>query len=94
MAKELVLFVLCCAVWGPYLSRHSVLFQCDNLGLVSAINIGYSKDKLVIHLLRFLWFFVAAFDIQVIAEHIAGVDNNFADMLPRNNVIQFLLSHQ
>ena len=35
------------------------------------------------HLLRCLWLFVAVYDIDLAAEHIAGVTNQVADMLSR-----------
>ena len=44
------------------------------------------------HLLRYLWFFVAVYDIKVCAEHIAGVSNCPADMLSRNYLTKFFLS--
>ena len=93
MAKELVPIVMSCAVWGPHLARSTTLFQCDNLSLVAAITKGSSKDQTVMHLLRSLWFFAATFDIHIVAEHIAGVNNFRADMLSRNNVPQFILSN-
>ena len=93
MAKELVPIVMSCAVWGPHFRKNTVLFQCDNLGLVAAITKGSSKDQTVMHLLRTLWFFIAVFDIHIVAEHITGVSNRRADMLSRNNVTQFLLTN-
>ena len=93
MAKELVPIVLSCAVWGPLFMKSTVLFQCDNLGLVAAITKGSSKDQTVMHLLRTLWFFVAIFDMHIVTEHITGVSNRRADMLSRNNVTQFLLTN-
>ena len=56
MAKELVPIVCSCAVWGPKLAQKPVLFQCDNLSLVTALNKGTCKDKLVMQLLRILTF--------------------------------------
>ena len=70
MAKELVPIILSCTVWGPYLTRRCVLFQCDNYILVVAINKGSAKDPFVMHLLRCLWLFVALYDIDIVAEHI------------------------
>ena len=60
MAKELVPIILSCAVWGRQLT--TILFQCDNTGVVAAVQKGSSKDDLVMHLLRCLWFFTAYFD--------------------------------
>ena len=48
---------LCCL--GPLLAKRSTIFQCDNHGLVQTINKGSSRDLMVKHLLRCLWFFTA-----------------------------------
>ena len=93
MAKELVPIVLGCAVWGPLLAKRSTVFQCDNHGLVQAINKGSSRDLMVMHLLRCLWFFTAFFDMQIMAIHIPGAENNSANMLSRNQATQFLRRH-
>ena len=71
---------------------HSVvLFQCDNISVVAAIKKGSSKDPLVMHLLRSLWFFVAYFDICLTVEHLAGCLNITADHLSRNNMQSFFV---
>ena len=54
IAKELMLIILSCGVWGSLFARHRILFQCDNYSIVAAINKGSSKDLLVMHLLRCL----------------------------------------
>ena len=81
------------SVWGLRLSKCRVLFQCDNLSLVSAIANGYSRDKGVMRLLRCMWFFVACFDLDLYVEHIAGVDNTTADQLSRNQLQSFFSHH-
>jgi len=93
MAKELVPVVLSFAVWGLSLVKQEVLLQCDNLSLVNAINKGSSKDPIVMHLLRCLWFFTAYFDIALTATHIPGADNTSADQLSRNNMMEFFLTN-
>ena len=93
MAKELVPILLSCIVWGPVLAKHRALFQCDNLSLVAAICKGSSKDKVVMHLLRCLWFFIAYFDIDLSVEHIPGTVNCTADQLSRNQMQSFFLLH-
>jgi predicted ATP-grasp superfamily ATP-dependent carboligase len=94
MAKELVLIVISCAVWGPLLSRKSVLFRCDNTGVVAAVKKGSAKEPLVMHLLRTLWFFVAHFDVSINIEHVPGMHNGVADTLSHNNTQQFFLLNQ
>jgi len=90
MAKELAPIVLSCAIWGPLLPRKILEFKCDNQGLVDAINKGSSKEPVVMHLLRCLWFFSAFFEITIRAAHIPGTLNTAADMLSRNQAAQFL----
>ena len=90
MARGLVPIILSCGVWGPYLTRQCILFQCNNYSLVAAINRVSSKHPLVMHLLRCLWLFVALYDIDMVAEHIAGATNQVADMLSINQSDQFL----
>ena len=92
MAKELVPVVLMVAVWGPLLYRQHVLLQCDNLGLVTSINKGSAKPKLVMHLLRCLWFFTAYYDIALTASHILGAVNTAADQLSRDYTSQFFIT--
>ena len=93
MAKELVPILLSAVTWGPQLARSITLFQCDNLSLVTAISKGSSREPKVMQLLRCLWFFVAFFDIELRAEHIAGSNNFVADHLSRNNMQSFFSLH-
>ena len=93
MAKELVPIVLSCAVWGPLILQKKLEFRCDNHSLVDSINKGSSKEPVVMHLLRCLWFFSAFFEVSVKASHIPGVANTAADMISRNRSIKFLSSH-
>ena len=93
MAKELVPIIFTCVTWGTMLRHHHINFQCDNEGLVAAINKGSSKDTLVMHLLRSLWFFVAHFDISIVATHLPGVMNTTADHLSRGNFTTALQSN-
>ena len=94
MAKELVPIVFTCIVWNPCLSKHHINFHCDNANLVIAINKGSSKDKLVMHLLRCLPFFVARFDIYITASYLPGAINVTANHLSRgrfNKLFKLLL---
>ena len=93
MAKELVLIVFSGAVWGPLFSKRSIKFHCDNRSLVDAINKGSSRDEMVMHLLRCLWFFTAIFNIKITTSHIPGVSNSSADMVPRNQAKDFLVAN-
>ena len=87
-AKELVPILLSAVTWGHQLAKRIVLFQCDNLSLVTTISKGSSRDPNVMQLLRCL-FFVAFFDMELRVEHIAGSDDYVADHLSRNNMQSF-----
>ena len=88
-AKELLPIVLSTAIWGPSLSTHKVLYQCDNSSVVAAINKGSARNTVVMHLLRSLWFFTSHYDIDLVCQHIAGVVNTAADHLFRYNNSSF-----
>ena len=72
MMKEFLPIVISCTVWGP--TQKSIEVQWDNTEAVSATNKGFSKDKIAIRLLHCLWFFVALFQIRIIATHIPDTD--------------------
>ena len=95
MAKEMVPIVLSCSVWGPLVTRNTVLFECDNSSVVAALSNGTAKDNTVMHLLRVLWFFIAHYDIELLPKHIPGVANCTADHLSRDKMqCFFLLIHR
>ena len=68
-SHEMFPIVLSCAVWGVRLVLQKVLFQCDNTGVVAAVKKGSSKEILVMHLLRSLWFFSTHYNIDISIEH-------------------------
>ena len=59
--KELVPIILSCAVWGLLLTKKTTVFQCDNRSVVDVMNKGSSKDAMVMHLLRCVWFLYCNF---------------------------------
>ena len=85
MVKELVPIIFTCTVWEPYLAKKHINFQRDNANLVISINKDSSKEKLVMHLLHSLTFFVAHFDIYLTA---SGIINVAADHLSRGSLGQ------
>ena len=92
MAKEMTPIILSCGVWGPYLSKLRVQFECDNTSVVAAIKKGSARDDTSMHLLRCLRFFVSHYDNDITIIHVAGVTNCTANHLSRhhNYVIVFL----
>ena len=84
-AKELVPIVLACAVWGEQWQGKTVLVWCDNQ-IITGLS---SKDPILMHLLRLLYFFLALHSIHLIAKHIPGINNVLADSLSRNSMQVF-----
>ena len=60
------------------------------MAVVEVVNNGYSKDKLLMHLIRCLFFISEHFKVQVEAVHCPGKDNIRADALSWNEVDRFL----
>ena len=88
--KELLPILLACVVWGKLWSGKIVRCHCDNMAVVEVLNNGYSRDKLLMHLLRCLFFISEYFKVQVEAVHRRGKDNIRADALSRNDLNRFL----
>ena len=88
-SKEMVPVVIAVALWGAAWQSSSVLVRSDNIAVVCAISSGAAKDPLLMHLLRCLHFFLARFDISLVAKHIAGVHNTAADALSRDKLVSF-----
>ncbi len=66
-----------------------VLVWSDNIAVVQIISGLSSKDPLLMHLLRLLYFFLAVHTIKLQAKHIPGVHNTVADALSRNQLSVF-----
>ena len=92
-AKELVPIAIACATWGHHWARSVVRANCDNEAVVSVINSGYTRDPLLSHLMRCVFFFSARHEFTLTAKHIPGRLNTLADALSRNNASHFLSSH-
>lgn len=88
-SKELVPITIAVAVWGRKLQGKAIQCKCDNAAVVLVINSGKSKDVLVIHLMRCLFFFQAVFSLSLHAVHLLGKLNIAADCLSRDNLLHF-----
>ena len=87
--KELVPVVIACAVWGKKWQGKSIQCVCDNAAVVAIVNSGSSKDALVMHLMRCLFFFQAVFSLSLHAVHLPGKSNVAADSLSRDKLPLF-----
>ena len=81
--------VLASMLWGPGWQGESIVVHCDNLAVVEVVNAGYSKDPLLMQMLRCLFFIIAHHNFSLRATHIQGRLNVGADA-----VIVFLAGTQ
>ena len=58
----------------------------NNEAVAVVINAGYSKDTQLMHLIRYLFFMLAAWDISLYSCHIRGALNTVADAISRDNI--------
>ena len=56
-----------------------MLVCCDNQAVVSMVNLGYSKDKDMMHLMRCLFLSGYTEGLELEGGHIPGVENVVAD---------------
>ena len=89
-AKELTPIVVAAAVWGCCWRGSRICCYCDNIAVVFALNKGSARDPQLMRLLRALFFFRATHDFSLSARHIAGICNEAADALSRNNISRFM----
>ena len=84
--QELLPIVMVCMIWGPWWANNRVVVHCDNQAAVCVVNVGYSRDKDMMHLMRCLFFIRAYWGIDLWAVHIPGEQNVAADAISRGNL--------
>lgn len=89
-SKELLPIIYALELWGRQWQGKQLECYCDNMAVVSVINSGRAKDKVLMHLLRCLFFVAARLHVRVHANHISGLRNVAADALSRNDLPRFL----
>lgn len=97
--KNLVLLVLFTIVlsvelWGEVFRNKKVHFNCDNMGVVMAINNISASSPLRVWLLRYLVLSCLRMNTFIYAAHIPGTTNKLADALSRFQWDEFLLWHR
>ena len=90
--KEMIPIIVATCIWGHSWSwsRSRVIARCDNAAVVAVLNSRYSKDKLLMQMLRCLFFIEAIHNFKIQGLHIPGSLNDLADDLSRNNLSNFL----
>ena len=88
--KELFAVVMAAAVWGAQWRARRIRGHCDNQAVTDMFRSRTSKEPHIMHLLRCLFFIEAKHQFTMSIVHIAGVDNDLADDLSRNQLPSFL----
>ena len=87
--KELYPIALACLLWGHLWSGKKLLFHCDNQAVVDIWASGTSRDPLIMHLVRSIFFSAATNHFTVLVTHIVGTNNSIADSLSRLQISRF-----
>ncbi len=85
--KELVPVVLAAVTWGRQWKGMVVLCQSDNEATVAVLNTCTSRDAQIMHLLRCLFFFEAAWEFSISAAYLPGQYN---DDISRGHTLSYL----
>jgi hypothetical protein len=88
--KEMYALAVAAATWATKLSSHRVIFHCDCQPAVQAWNKGSSQDNELCELIRTILFIASQNSFEMKVNHIAGVDNTFADLLSRGMVQDYM----
>ena len=83
ISKELFAVLLTCVLWKEYFARKRLVFNSDNITVVSEINHGHSKNKQRQHILREIWFISSYYHFELKARHVPGEANFMSDHLSR-----------
>ena len=54
--KKLLPILFSMVVWGKWWSGKRVECHCDNMAVVAVVNSGRAKDKIMMHMLRCMFF--------------------------------------
>ena len=80
---ELLTIMVALKLWGTLLCGQRIILQSDNANSVLAINSGRSRVLGMQLCLREIWFLAARNDVDLLAKHIPGLENSFANHLSR-----------
>ena len=81
--QELYPIALACLLLGHQWSGKMLLFHCDNQAVVDKWASGTSRNALIMHLVRSIFFSTATNHYTVLATHIVGTNNSIANSFSR-----------
>ena len=57
--------------------------MCDNIAMVEVLTFGRARDPIMAISARNIWLLVAMFNVNIVVNHISGLENTVADFLSR-----------
>jgi hypothetical protein len=87
--REMLALLVAATVWGRHWAGKNVLFHCDNMGVVGAVESGTSKCPQLMNLIRKLFFIAARHQFDFKTVYVSTTDNNLADALSRMDMPRF-----
>lgn len=86
---ELLAIVVAVFSWGEAWKNKQLVLYTDNLAIVHVWSSGSCRCPNIMHLVRFLFFYTAEHNINLLVRHIKGQHNTYADLLSRLQVQHF-----
>lgn len=86
---ETIPIALAIFLWYERLQRKRIIFNIDNLAVVSVLNSKSSKNSRVMSLVRYIVYWSMLGSFQIKAVHIASVNNCIADAISRGQFQRF-----
>ena len=80
---ELLTVLVALKLWGNNLVNKRIKIFCDNESSVWIINLGKSRDPIMLAIIREISSICTGFNCQIRAVHLKGVDNRQSDLLSR-----------
>ena len=78
---EALPIVIALRLWGHLWRGRRIMVHCDNFSVVSSLNSGRVRDKLLAVFLREIWFLAAVHEFELRACHLSSSENRGADLL-------------
>ena len=87
--KELFAVWVALHTWGDNWANRQIIILTDNKAITQVWSSGTCRDKVIMRLVRKIFFFAAKRNLNILMRHIPGKDNILADFISRFQVKQF-----
>ena len=80
---ELLAIIIGLKIWKKHLKGMRIVVGCDNQAVVTIINTGRSRNRLLQKLLREMCYCLAMAEVEIFARHVKSENNLVPDILSR-----------